>query len=154
MEQWGQCFVVWLLSHWVTQCVYAVPSGANSMGRGVWTSSVLANPPLYTEPRGWEGLGRTSLVFIHGPHHSYQIVALCHTWPWEVAFNRCQTQSKGWIGFSVLSLIWLSHWHATTHLPYLSHSCAGWAPPCILVTTLKEKKMFQSVGATFSNYPA
>lgn len=88
-----------------SHCVCAVPSGANSMGRGVWTSLVLENLPLYSEPHGWEGWGQTSFVFIHCPHHSSLIVASCHTFPWEATFDRCQTQSKGWIGFSVLSLI-------------------------------------------------
>lgn len=128
----------------------------SSMGRGIWTSSALANPPLYTEPRGWEGLGQTNLLFIHGPQHPYQIVALHRTCPWEVAFNKCQTQSKGWVGFSVLSLIWLSHWHGTAHLPYLNHGCPGWAPPCILkqlVTTLKQK-MLQSVGGNIFQLPS
>lgn len=132
-----------------SHCVCAVLSGANIMGRGVWISLVLENLPLYSEPHGWEGWGQTSFLFIHCPHHSSLIVASCHTFPWEATFDRCQTQSKGWIGFSVLSLIWLSHWHATAPLPYLNHSCPGWAPACIpkqLLTTLNQK-MLQTVGA-------
>lgn len=80
MEQWGQ-------SHTVCGClpieshgVCAVPSGANSTGRGVWTSSVLANLPLYTEPHGWEGFGQTSFVFFHSPHHSYRICVILQRW--------------------------------------------------------------------------
>lgn len=133
------------LSH--TAC--AAPSSANSMGRGVRSSYVLANLPLYTELHGWEGLGQTTLAFIHGsapepknlhnllhfylvpcnscsggvvPWVTKQLHALmfsessplfhARSWPGIIhclgrwPFNGCHNQSKCWIGFSVLSLMW------------------------------------------------